>query len=155
MNFKEEVLKLIHLPRDLRQWSQDMKDVHDVEISRIERRMDALFLMKRPPLCMVFIIASMFLTDEHGYYGGRVEKVSKTTLALSEYINTRHMFSFQPNFPIFNLQFLICSDLTRVKIDSITCANQSISASYECMPVAYFDGRVGPENRITIQVSER
>ncbi len=75
------------------------------------------------------------------------------TMAVSAY--APHSFSFQPDIEMGNLQVGVICDVSRVRINQIQIANVSLSPGVEASPFSYFDGIIGPWNRIFIDVSER
>lgn len=82
--------------------------------------------------------------------------IQKCSLADSGFISEhRHMFSFQPHYDIQKLRIAIFCDLSKVKITQVVICNESLSATYENCPIIYFDGKVGPGNRITIECEVR
>lgn len=117
------------------------------------------------PFCVVFILGykkSVVKTSEsnhHQYdfigFSNEVVKLEPISLADSAFIDTQHLFRIQPHYTIEKLQIVIITDLHKVRLDNITCGNQTLSASNENCPITYFNGIVTPANVISIQVSQR
>ena len=82
-------------------------------------------------------------------------KLTDKRVAMSVSHRAPNFFSFQPNTAIGNLRVGVLCDLERVRIDDIIVANIHLSPTEEAAPWGFFDGIIGPENRITIRTSLR
>lgn len=89
------------------------------------------------------------------YHGSREDYITEepVTMAVSGY--APHIFQFQPDIKIGNIQVGIICDVQRVRIDQILAANQHLSPTTEAGPFSYCKGIIGPWNRITVATSLR
>lgn len=173
---REKLQTLVNLPHTI---ERELGNIH-TRISLISSKIyEVIELLQKPEHNFVQILifgnvpvrppikgltpneAALPEKDDYGFHPSpfmeRFERVPgpPCSLADSAYVNGQHMFSFQPFAAIVNPKIIIVCDTSKIRIDSVKCANENLSLSMENAPVCFYEGRVGPENRITVVVSSR
>lgn len=156
MKFKERLENILNLPTEFRNELQRIND----RVSRVNEKVSELLSRPVPkPFVQVLVFGDRLeqvRVDPHSFDSQPTTKIGgRASLAESAFVDVQHSFRIQPNFPICNLQIIIVCDTSLIRIDSIQCANEQLSCSYENAPIAYFKGRLGPENVLIIHVDNR
>lgn len=76
--------------------------------------------------------------------------ISNIPVTMAVYGYAPHIFAFQPDIEIANLEIAVICDISKVRIEDMAVANVHLCPDLQAAPLAYFNGQVKPWNKITV-----